>query len=136
MNDLAARVETLTTQNKNQFEMLKTDLTTLQASISHFESHANTASNSREPTLPPVLIEIPTDPFVVDLHDTPHISHSVEDFIPEQDCSKLFSELLSLPYSDEKGRQTIKFGKVTCTTGLEVNLPWISPHVSRESLIN
>ncbi len=111
ITDLASRVEMLCSQNKSEFESLKSDLLSLKTSLSSFENFAgNNCSKSSPPSIPPELVEIRDTPYVID-HKIPFVDKYVENFVTPKQCQELLSTLSDLQYTKEKGRHTLKFGE-------------------------
>ena len=108
LHEMTKNIQALSSQNTSQFETLKTELGKCQATISNYENLLSQPSASSPST--PQLIDIPTDAPTPEL-EVPHVDQSVEDFLTEEECTRVTSELTDLPYTRERGRLTMKFGE-------------------------
>ena len=105
LNDLATKIQQARSEQKIEFETLKSELETLKASLSSQETFL---SNVSRPVEPP--IDFPSDGSPVD-HQINPIDVSVDDFVSDTKKTALLSLLNNLPYNRDKGRSTAKFGE-------------------------
>ena len=90
-------------QSRDEYQSIKSELLKLQNSLTEYEKSA------RNPSAQPKLVEIQGDPDVE--HDIHHIETSRDNYLSELECSELMSALSDLPYTNERGRSTMKFGE-------------------------
>ncbi len=111
INDLIAKVESLSAQSKSEFETINQSLRSeLDSLKSVFSSYENFLSGVDTPTSPVKLIDFPSAELVVE-HSVSPVENSVENFVPEPKCTELLAALSKLTYTKEKGRETVKFGE-------------------------
>ena len=108
LSEIITSIQTLTTKNSAQFETLKAELEKCQATITSYEGilsqpPLSTPQNTQ-------LIDIPTDSVLPDI-SIPHIERSLDNFLSDEECTSLRTELTDLPYAREKGRLTMRFGE-------------------------
>ena len=108
INNLVHKVESLSSQNKCDFEALKQELDTLKSSISNFKSFI---------PQPPPNIKLPepipttSDAAFAITHSEQHVAESIPGYIANERCNALFAAASSFPYKKENGRETVVFGE-------------------------
>ena len=104
---LSSRVESLCSQNKEDFDSLKSELNIFKSALSSFESYVSRTV----PAPVPDPIPISPDHIAVADHQCEPLEVSVDNYLPEPKCNELLEALKKLTYIKGKGRSTAKFGE-------------------------
>jgi alkylated DNA repair dioxygenase AlkB len=108
LHDLTNRVENLCSQNRSDFDLMKAQFEGLKSSLSHFENGVQQHIARPPPT---TLIDVKVDHTLAIDHGIGPFNQYIPDFILEEKHDELMQELSSLPYTQSKGRSTVKFGE-------------------------
>ena len=109
---LTSRVDSLCTQNRVDFESIKTQMESLKTTLSTFENAVVNPHQPHQSVPSPEPIPIRSGHVLAVEHSIPAVCTYSDNFIASNESSELFEYLNNLSiYKQERGRSTIKFGE-------------------------